>query len=178
MSILFLNIFTLLVLTQSFGSLFHSFIALCVKEYFLVSNLHCSLTNAALCPLVLLPSLSLKKYSYQHPHNRCCSSERRREETPPLFGRITGSDSLDTLVRVGIAKNSGEPQCTMVVLHDFQPCVSNELYVQRGQIVHMLFQVSCMPDAPVCITCTDMSSKVRRFSVKILLFCIYKDVFV
>ena len=25
-----------------------------------MSNLHCSLTNATLCPLVLLPSLSLK----------------------------------------------------------------------------------------------------------------------
>ena len=30
------------------------------KWYFLMSHLHCSLTNAALCPLVLLPSLSLK----------------------------------------------------------------------------------------------------------------------
>ena len=60
LSILFLNIFTLLALTQSFGSLFYSFITLCEKEYFLMSNLHCSLTNAALCPLVLLPSLSLK----------------------------------------------------------------------------------------------------------------------
>ena len=60
LSILFLNIFTLLALTQSFGSLFRSFITLCEKEYFLMSNLHCSLTNAALCPLVLLPSLSLK----------------------------------------------------------------------------------------------------------------------
>ena len=35
-------------------------LTLCEKEYFLMSNLHCSLTNAALCPLVLLPSLSLK----------------------------------------------------------------------------------------------------------------------
>ena len=34
--ILFLNIFTLLALTQSFGSLFHSFITLCDDEYFLV----------------------------------------------------------------------------------------------------------------------------------------------
>ena len=39
---------------------FHSFITLCEKEYLVMSNLHCSLTNAALCPLVLLPSLSLK----------------------------------------------------------------------------------------------------------------------
>ena len=51
---------TVLALTQSIGSLFHSFITLCEKEYFLMSNLHCSLTIAALCPLVLLPSLSLK----------------------------------------------------------------------------------------------------------------------
>ena len=57
LSILVLNIFTLLALTQSFGSLFHSFITLCEKEYFFMSNLHCSLTNVALCPLVLLPSL-------------------------------------------------------------------------------------------------------------------------
>ena len=34
---------------------------LCEKKYFFMSNLHYSLTNAALCPLVLLPSLSLKK---------------------------------------------------------------------------------------------------------------------
>ena len=56
----FLNIFTLLALTESFGSSFHSFITHCEKEYFLMSNLHCSLTNVALCPLVLLSSLSLK----------------------------------------------------------------------------------------------------------------------
>ena len=35
-----------------------------------MSNLHCSVTNAALCPLVLLSSLSLKKYFYKHLHNR------------------------------------------------------------------------------------------------------------
>ena len=53
-----LNISTLLALTQSFDSLFHP---LCVNEYFLMSKLHYSysLTNAALRPLVLLPSLSL-----------------------------------------------------------------------------------------------------------------------
>ena len=56
----FFNIFTLLALTQSFGSLFHSFITLCEKECFIMSNLQRSLINAALCPLVLLPSLSLK----------------------------------------------------------------------------------------------------------------------
>ena len=43
-----------------FSSMCSPFITLCEKEYFLMSNLHCSLTNAALCPQVLLPSLSLK----------------------------------------------------------------------------------------------------------------------
>ena len=38
LSILFLNIFTLLVFTQSENNLFHSF--LCENEYFLISNLH------------------------------------------------------------------------------------------------------------------------------------------
>ena len=53
----FKHIHTLL---QSFNSLFHSFITLCENEYFLIPNLHCYLTNAALCPLVLLPRLYLK----------------------------------------------------------------------------------------------------------------------
>ena len=43
----FSNIFALLVLTQSFGSLFHSLNTLCEKECFLMSNIHGSLTNAA-----------------------------------------------------------------------------------------------------------------------------------
>ena len=37
---LFLNIFTLLAVTQSVDSLFHSFIVLCENECFLMSNLH------------------------------------------------------------------------------------------------------------------------------------------
>ena len=55
-----LNIFTHLALTQLFDSVLHLFITLCEKEYFLMSNLHRSLTNAALWPLVLLPYLTLK----------------------------------------------------------------------------------------------------------------------
>ena len=39
MPISFLNIFALLVLTQSFDSLFHSFITFCENEDFLMSNL-------------------------------------------------------------------------------------------------------------------------------------------
>ncbi|XP_070568073.1 SH3 domain-containing protein Dlish-like [Ptychodera flava] len=58
-----------------------------------------------------------------------------------LFGRITGSDSVDTLVKVGISKELGiEPQTRMRVLHDFTPCVNDELEVKQGDIVHVLYQ--------------------------------------
>ena len=58
------------------------------------------------------------------------------------MGRITGSASIETLVRVGIEKENGlGPESKMVVLHDFTPCVDDELEVKRGQIVHVLYQV-------------------------------------
>ena len=57
------------------------------------------------------------------------------------MGRITGSASIETLVRVGIEKENGlGPESKMVVLHDFTPCVDDELEVKRGQIVHVLYQ--------------------------------------
>ena len=57
------------------------------------------------------------------------------------MGRITGSASIETLVRVGIEKENGlGPESKMVVLHDFTPCVDDELEVKRGQIVNVLYQ--------------------------------------
>lgn len=51
------------------------------------------------------------------------------------MGRITGSASIETLVRVGIEKEHGlSPDSKMVVLHDFTPCVDDELEVKRGQV--------------------------------------------
>jgi hypothetical protein len=51
------------------------------------------------------------------------------------MGRITGSASIETLVRVGIEKENGlAPDSKMVVLHDFTPCVDDELEVKRGQV--------------------------------------------
>lgn len=48
----------------------------------------------------------------------------------PGMGRITGSASIETLVRVGIEKEHGlSPDSKMVVLHDFAPCVDDELEV-------------------------------------------------
>lgn len=52
------------------------------------------------------------------------------------MGRITGSASIETLVRVGIEKENGlSPDSKMVVLHDFTPCVDDELQVKRGQVI-------------------------------------------
>lgn len=57
------------------------------------------------------------------------------------LGRITGSASIETLVRVGIEKEHGlSPDSKMVVLHDFTPCVDDELEVKRGQIVNVLYR--------------------------------------
>nr|CAD7574289.1 unnamed protein product [Timema californicum] len=54
----------------------------------------------------------------------------------PGMGRITGSASIETLVRVGIEKENGlAPDSKMVVLHDFTPCVDDELEVKRGQVI-------------------------------------------
>jgi len=59
----------------------------------------------------------------------------------PSMGRITGSASIETLVRVGIEKENGlSPESKMVVIHDFTPCVDDELEVKRGQVVHVLYQ--------------------------------------
>nr|CAG4640958.1 EOG090X083C [Eulimnadia texana] len=57
------------------------------------------------------------------------------------MGRITGSASIETLVRVGIEKENGlSPDSKMIVLHDFTPCVDDELEVKRGSIVNVLYQ--------------------------------------
>lgn len=57
------------------------------------------------------------------------------------MGRITGSASIETLVRVGIEKEHGlSPDSKMVVLHDFTPCVDDELEVKRGQVRFITFR--------------------------------------
>ncbi|XP_048510458.1 SH3 domain-containing protein Dlish [Athalia rosae] len=62
-----------------------------------------------------------------------------RVPLPP--GRITGSASIETLVRVGIEKENGlSPDSKMVIVHDFTPCVDDELQVKRGQVVNILYR--------------------------------------
>ncbi|CAG9825207.1 unnamed protein product [Phaedon cochleariae] len=66
---------------------------------------------------------------------------RTNNGVTPGMGRITGSASIETLVRVGIEKEHGlSPDSKMVVLHDFTPCVDDELEVKRGQIVNILYR--------------------------------------
>jgi hypothetical protein len=58
------------------------------------------------------------------------------------MGRITGSASIETLVRVGIEKENGlSPDSKMVVLHDFTPCVDDELEVKRGHVIIAQFNL-------------------------------------
>ena len=54
MSILYLNILTLLAPTQAANNLFHSFTVLCENDNFLISSLRCFFANVTPCPLVLL----------------------------------------------------------------------------------------------------------------------------
>lgn len=68
------------------------------------------------------------------------SNDKLATRTPSI-GRITGSASIETLVRVGIEKEHGlSADSKVVVLHDFTPCVDDELEVRRGQIVNVLYQ--------------------------------------
>ncbi|XP_014229360.1 SH3 domain-containing protein Dlish isoform X2 [Trichogramma pretiosum] len=71
--------------------------------------------------------------------NKSTASSSSRAQLPP--GRITGSASIETLVRVGIEKENGlSPDSKMVIIHDFTPCVDDELQVKRGQIVNVLYR--------------------------------------
>ncbi|KAB7504614.1 hypothetical protein Anas_08409 [Armadillidium nasatum] len=70
------------------------------------------------------------------------ASEGEEKVVRPVgMGRITGSASIETLVRVGLEKEAGlSPDSKMVVLQDFTPCVDDELEVKRGSIVNVLYQ--------------------------------------
>ena len=61
LSILFLNILTLLACTHSSDNLFHTLMVLCENENFLTSNILCFFTRVKLCPLVILLSFISKK---------------------------------------------------------------------------------------------------------------------
>ena len=61
LSILFLNILTLLACTHSVDNSFHTLMVLWENENFLTSNLLCFFNSVKLCPLVILLSLISKQ---------------------------------------------------------------------------------------------------------------------
>ena len=70
-----------------------------------------------------------------------CTADDKDTIRPPGMGRITGSASIETLVRVGIEKENGlSPDSKMIVLHEFTPCVDDELEVKRGNVSSFLFK--------------------------------------
>ncbi|XP_060077790.1 SH3 domain-containing protein Dlish-like [Ylistrum balloti] len=67
----------------------------------------------------------------------------RKKDKPfaGLPGRITGSDSTDTIQRVGLEKESGlSPKSKVRVILDFEPCVDEEVAVKRGEEVYLLYK--------------------------------------
>ncbi|XP_046555714.1 SH3 domain-containing protein Dlish-like [Haliotis rubra] len=67
--------------------------------------------------------------------------KRKKKEREPLFGRITGSDSVDTLVRVGMEKQHGLcPESKMVAVQGFTACADRELSLDLGQAVYVLYK--------------------------------------
>jgi hypothetical protein len=64
----------------------------------------------------------------------------RPRDQPAAPGRITGSASMDTLVRVALEKNNGGRKMIMMVLHDFTPYTDDELAVKRGDRVRVLYR--------------------------------------
>ncbi|KAF7495785.1 hypothetical protein SSS_02646 [Sarcoptes scabiei] len=90
---------------------------------------------AFFCPV----RIRRNKKKYDHTGNDLNLISNRPALQP--MGRITGSVSIETLVRVGLEKEHGlSSDSRMIVLHDFQPCVDDELAVQRGQIINVLYQ--------------------------------------
>ncbi|GFN93695.1 grb2-related adapter protein [Plakobranchus ocellatus] len=62
------------------------------------------------------------------------------ESKAPFLGRITGSASVDTLVRVGLEKQHGlSPDSRMRVTQDFLATTDDELSAQTGDLVYKLF---------------------------------------
>ncbi|XP_041354410.1 SH3 domain-containing protein Dlish-like [Gigantopelta aegis] len=66
---------------------------------------------------------------------------KKKDRSTLLLGRITGSASIDTLVRVGLEKQHGlSPESRMVVLQDFRACAEREIDVDQGLEVYVLYE--------------------------------------
>ena len=57
------------------------------------------------------------------------------------MGRITGSDSIETLVKLELGKqNANNPETRRIILQSFTGCAPEEISVKQGQKVHILFR--------------------------------------
>jgi len=93
---------------------------------------------AFLCPVRFKGSA--KKKSFPATSGYASEGEEKVGGRTPAMGRITGSASIETLVRVGLEKEAGvSPDAKVVILQDFTPCVDDELGVKRGNVVTVLY---------------------------------------
>lgn len=104
-----------------------------------------------------------------------------RVPLPP--GRITGSASIETLVRVGIEKENGlSPDSKMVIVHDFTPCVDDELQVKRGQVPKIINSLFYFDDSSFIIN--HILHKIYFYSHNLIYFILrnkkshYKMIFI
>ncbi|XP_035825615.1 SH3 domain-containing protein Dlish [Aplysia californica] len=76
------------------------------------------------------------------PSRRGRQKKKRNKEPKTLYmGRITGSASIDTLVRVGLEKQHGlSPDSRMLVIQDFLGTGDGELSAQTGDSVYLLYR--------------------------------------
>ena len=59
----------------------------------------------------------------------------------PMMGRITGSDSIETLVKLELGKqNANNPETRRIILQSFTGYAPEEVSVKQGQKVHILFR--------------------------------------
>ena len=57
------------------------------------------------------------------------------------MGRITGSDSIETLVKLELGKqNANNPETRRIILQSFTGCAPEEISVKQGQKVHILYR--------------------------------------
>ncbi|ESO85771.1 hypothetical protein LOTGIDRAFT_130482 [Lottia gigantea] len=88
----------------------------------------------------LCPSRSVRNKD-KKPKGKNFHYYKKRQSVVPYLGRITGSASIDTLVRVGLEKQHGlKADSKMVATHDFLSCTQNEVEIQKGQEVYQLYK--------------------------------------
>ena len=111
----------------------------CIKLIMTIRRISCLSWYQSIIPYYILHITRRFQYHRLNDSAYTCSPfflTGARPLEAPIPGRITGSASIDTLVRVGLEKQYGT-RTPMVVLHDFFPCVDDELSVKRNQVTKL-----------------------------------------